>query len=153
MQFCYHNYLLKTVNTTKTGVACVLIDGWEYPKVGKPIWLSQRLGSYQTGKYACPGGMVDDTDESDVHAIQREVLEETGIHITDLTRFKRSIVANHPGGKSDVTQWFILQLAEKFSETPVDTEPHKHGPWTLYTLEDAKNLPLMVSTRDVLNTL
>ena len=137
----------------KIGVACVLIDGWDYPNVEKLIWLSQRLGSYETGKYACPGGMVEDTDASDVHAIQREVLEETGIHITDLTRFTRSIVSNHPGGKSDVTQWFVLQLSDGLEETPIDTEPHKHSPWTLYTLENAKNLPFMVITRDVLNTL
>jgi len=143
------------MNTTKIkiGVACVLIDGFDQSIVEKQIWLSQRLGLYQTGKYACPGGMVEDTDASDVHAIQREVLEETDIHITDLTRFKRSIVSYHSGGKSDVTQWFVLQLSGELKETPIDTEPHKHSPWTLYTLDNAKNLPLMVSTRDVLDTL
>lgn len=143
------------MNNPKIGVACVLVDGWDYPKIGKPIWLSQRLGSYENGKYACPGGMVDDTDPSDVHAVQREVLEETGIHIHDLSRFKRSVVSQHLGGKSDVTQWFVLQLSKEnwVKETPQDTEPHKHGPWRLYSIEDAKNLPLMVSTREVLNTL
>jgi 8-oxo-dGTP pyrophosphatase MutT (NUDIX family) len=137
----------------KTSVACVLIDGFDQSKTGKSIWLSQRLVSYETGKYACPGGMVEDTDASNVHAIQRELLEETGINVTDLDRFKRSIVSYHNGGKSDVTQWFILQLSDSLNETPIDTEPHKHSPWTLYTLDNAKNLPLMVSTRDVLDTL
>jgi len=143
------------MNTTKIkiSVACVLIDGFEQPFVEKRIWLSQRLVSYETGKYACPGGMVEDTDASDVHAMQRELLEETGINVTDLNRFKRSIVSYHNGGKSDVTQWFILQLSDELNETPIDTEPHKHSPWTFYTLPDAKNLPLMVSTGDVLETI
>jgi len=72
-----------------------------------------------------------------------------------LTRFKRSIVSKHIGGKSDVTQWFVLQLYRErwVTETPQDTEPHKHSPWKLYTLENAKNLPLMVSNREVLETI
>lgn len=134
----------------KIGVACVIIDGMTDEK---SIWLSQRLGSYENGKYACPGGMVDPTDESDVHAIQREVLEETGMNITDLTRFKRSIVSNHIGGKSDITQWFVLHLRNSLDETPIDLEPNKHSPWTLYTLKEAKELPLMISTGDVIDTL
>jgi 8-oxo-dGTP pyrophosphatase MutT (NUDIX family) len=137
----------------KVGVACVLVDPFLHTKVGKPIWLSKRLGEYEHGKYACPGGMVEPTDESDVLAIQREVLEETGIHIADLSRFKRSIVSHHPGGKSDITQWFVLELTYWWRETPHTTEPTKHGEWKLYTIEEAKNLPLMVSTNEVLNTL
>jgi 8-oxo-dGTP pyrophosphatase MutT (NUDIX family) len=137
----------------KIGVACVLFDGWYYTNVGRPIWLSQRLGNYETGKYACPGGMIDSTDISDVHAIQREVLEETGINITDLSRFKRSITSHHPGGKSDITQWFVLQLDYWWKETPQNTEPNKHSDWKLYTIEEAKNLPLMMSTHEVLKTL
>ena len=140
------------------GVACVLIDE---PKYGhawtghKTIWLSQRLGAYETGKYACPGGMVDDTDASDVHAIQRELLEETGIDVKDLYRFKRSIVSSHPGGKSDKTQWFVLVLSDSYwkDEIPKNLEPHKHTPWKQYSLDDAKKLPLMVSTKDVLDKL
>ena len=142
-----------TQKIEKVGVACVLIDPWVYQKIGKPIWLSQRLGEYEHGKYACPGGMVEPTDESDVHAIQREVLEETGINITDLSRFNRSIVSHHPGGKSDITQWFVLELTNWWRETPQTTEPHKHGEWKLYIIEDAKKLPLMVSTNEILNTL
>jgi 8-oxo-dGTP pyrophosphatase MutT (NUDIX family) len=137
----------------KIGVACVLVEPYHHPKVGQPIWLSQRLGEYEHGKYACPGGMVDPTDVSDVHAIQRELLEETGINITDLNRFKRIIVSHHPGGKSDITQWFVLELTNWWRETPHTTEPTKHGEWKLYTVEDAKKLPLMVSTNEVLETL
>jgi len=136
--------------TEKVGVACLLFDGWYWTNVGRPIWLSQRLGEYEHGKYACPGGMVDPTDVSDVHAIQRELLEETGINITDLSRFKRSIVSHHPGGKSDITQWFVLELTYWWKETPKDMEPRKHSPWNLYTLEEAKYLPLMVSTKEIL---
>lgn len=133
------------MNTIKIGVACVLLDR------DNNVWLSQRLGPYQTGKYACPGGMVDLTDTNDVSAIQREILEETGINIVDAARFKRSITSHHPGGKSDVTQWFVLNLTP--SETPVNLEPTKHGDWKKYSLTDAKLLSLMVSTNEVLETL
>ena len=133
------------MQTTKIGVACVLLD------CNRHIWLSQRLGPYQTGKYACPGGMVDPTDVDDIFAIQREILEETGINIVDTTRFKRSITSHHSGGKSDVTQWFVLNLTS--NEQPVNLEPNKHGDWKKYSLADAKLLPLMVSTDEILKTL
>lgn len=133
------------MNTIKIGVACVLLDQ------DNCIWLSQRLGQYETGKYACPGGMVDPTDKSDVDAIQREVAEETGINIEDTGWFERSITSYHLGGKSDITQWFILKLFAH--EKPVNLEPDKHGEWKKYSLMDAKLLPLMVSTNDILETL
>ena len=129
----------------KIGVACVLLD------TNKCVWLSQRLGPYQTGKYACPGGMVEPTDNSDVDAIQREVAEETGINIVDTSWFERSITSYHLGGKSDITQWFVLNLTEY--EKPVNMEPTKHGEWRKYTLKEAKELSLMMSTSEVLNTL
>lgn len=129
----------------KIGVACVLLDQ------DNCVWLSQRLGPYETGKYACPGGMVEPTDKSDVDAIQREVAEETGINIEDTGWFERSITSYHLGGKSDITQWFILKLFAH--EKPSNMEPSKHGDWKKYTLEDAKELPLMISTNDVLSVL
>lgn len=129
----------------KIGVACVLIAS------DKSIWLSRRLGSYETGKYACPGGMVEPTDKSFVEAIQREVAEETGINIEDVEWFEQSISVTHMGGKSDVTQWFILNLNEY--EEPVNTEPAKHGDWKKYTLDEAKKLPLMISTEEILSHL
>lgn len=134
----------------KIGVACALIAMHGNKR---KIWLSQRLGSYENGKYACPGGMVDATDSSDVHAIQRELVEETHINIADLTRFKRSIVSHHPGGKSDITQWFVLELTNWWNEVPYHAEPQKHGEWKMYSIEEAKSLPLMVGTNEVLNTL
>jgi 8-oxo-dGTP pyrophosphatase MutT (NUDIX family) len=136
------------IENIKIGVACALIRSDL-----KQIWLSQRLGSYQRGKYAFPGGMVESTDISDLHAIQREVFEETGIYIENLNRFKRSIVSRHPGGKSDVTHWFLLELTESFAEIPKNTEPTKHGNWKLYNLMDVKSLPLMMSTGEILTTL
>lgn len=129
----------------KIGVACVLLD------INNCVWLSQRLGSYESGKYACPGGMVDPTDANDVSAIQREILEETGINVADTKRFIRSITSYHPGGKSDITQWFLLRLTPE--EHPASLEPSKHGDWKPYSLKDAKLLPLMISTNEMLNTL
>jgi len=129
----------------KVGVACALYS--IEPKSSPDFWLSKRLGSYQTNKYAFPGGMLESTDLSEVHAIQRELLEEAGLNV-ELDRFKRSIISHHPGGKSDITQWFLLLL--KPEEIPQNLEPNKHEPWYQYTFDEAKNLPLMVGTSEVL---
>ena len=126
----------------KIGVACALYS------IEPKFWLSKRLGSYQTGKYAFPGGMLEQTDLSEAHAIQRELLEEAGLNV-ELNRFKRSITSHHMGGKSDVTQWFLLLL--KPEEIPQNLEPNKHEPWHQYTLDEVKKLPLMVSTIEILD--
>lgn len=127
----------------KIGVACVILDGGG-------VWLSKRLGAYETGKYAFPGGMVEDNDISYAHAIQREMEEETGLCV-DIGRFERSIDCYHSGGKSDVTCWFILRLRD--GEVLVNKEPHKHSDWELYNLQDAVKLNLMLSTGEILNKI
>jgi ADP-ribose pyrophosphatase YjhB (NUDIX family) len=130
----------------KLGVACVLIDFNT-----KHIYLSQRKGSYENGKYACPGGMVEEIDKSLTDAIRREVKEETDLDI-DLDRFIPSIQSKHIGGKSDYTIWYKLKL--KDGEIPKQMEPNKHGPWNLYNVTEATQLlPLMVSTKEVLKFL
>lgn len=128
------------------GVACVLL----HSNLGG-VYLSERLGSYETHKFACPGGMYEYDDLNFVVAIQRELREETGLNIDHTRICDVFYTSEHIGGKSDMTFWFYVKLTE--NEIPLNLEPHKHGNWKFYTFEDALKLPLMVSTEDVLRKL
>jgi 8-oxo-dGTP diphosphatase len=130
----------------KFGVACALKN----PE-GTAIWLSKRLGSHETGKYACPGGMVD-PGESFIMSIQREIEEETGLKIsTDRFSMIRSFIHGHIGQKSDYTVWYHVTLTS--DEIPRNMEPEKHGDWCLCPINVARVLPLMFGTSDVLDEL
>jgi len=131
------------MNIEKYGVACALIH---YTKQG--IYLSERLGSYETGKFACPGGMVDDTDASHEDAILRELREETGLDIDIKRLVKAPFVSEHIGGKSDFTVWYFVFLTD--DEVPMNMEEKKHGDWKLHSFQDIEEMPLMVSTTDVI---
>ena len=128
----------------KHGVACLLIK----QETGQ-IYLSQRLGKYENGKFACPGGMVEG-HEFYIDSIMRELKEETGLELNS-NRFFKSIISTHIGGKSDYTHWFYVKLYGV--EIPQNKEPDKHGPWKLYTLNETKLLSLMVSTAEMLKEL
>ena len=56
------------------------------------IWISKRINKNKEfyGHYQTPGGHVEKSDVSAKHAAQREVLEETGIHLKlkDLTYWR-----------------------------------------------------------------
>lgn len=125
------------------GTACMLINkGF--------IYLSQRLVSDGQGTYACPGGMVDDTDFSIEDAIRRELREETGLDI-DEDRLIWLGYAKVETKKSDYTCWYIVGL--KDDEIPQHMEPEKHSYWRRYRLYEALTLPLMASTREVIEYL
>ena len=128
---------------SKVGTACVLIDG----ESGK-FYLSKRLGKFETNKYCCPGGMVEENEMCD-EAISRELFEETGLQYPP-NAFKYITVACHNGAKSDYTIWFKLSLNDGH-ELPKNIEPDKHEDWQLYTIDEANKLPLMLSTYDLIN--
>ncbi len=132
----------------KNGVACLVI-GYKDNTIG--IYLSKRLGDYETGKFCCPGGMVDDTDKDAWDAIIRELKEETDLDITDSNRLIRASTSTHIGGKSDYTIWFMLYLRE--GEVLKNMEPTKHTSWEFVPLNKAEELPLMVSTNDAIKYL
>ena len=133
------------------GAACALVNREYGPNGGITIYLSQRKGPYETGKYSFPGGMVDSTDKTVRDVMVRELKEETGLDIQFWRVVNAELDSWHIGGKSDLTKWFIVELMQ--NEVPMNTEPHKHSDWVKYTLNDAYKLPLMVSTKDILNKL
>lgn len=123
------------------GVCVILIDKWT-----NKIYLAERKGSYETGKYCCPGGMVE-PNEDYVSALIREVKEETGLKLK-FSNIQFVAIAKHQGAKSNYTMWFKYYLDSR--DIPSNLEPDKHGSWSLFSKQEAFRLPLMLSTRETL---
>jgi ADP-ribose pyrophosphatase YjhB (NUDIX family) len=124
------------------GTAVILIDKWT-----NQIYLSKRLGEYETGKYCVPGGMVEENEDFQTAAC-REIKEETGLNLK-FPDVKFLTITKHEGGKSNYTVWFKYYLGS--SDIPKNTEPLKHEEWILYSKDQALKLPLMLSTKEVIN--
>jgi ADP-ribose pyrophosphatase YjhB (NUDIX family) len=123
------------------GVCVILVDKWT-----NKIYLAERKGSYETGKYCCPGGMVE-PNEDYISALIREVKEETGLQLK-FQNIKFVAIAKHQGAKSNYTMWFKYHL--DIRDIPSNLEPDKHGPWSLFNKQEALRLSLMLSTRDTI---
>ena len=124
------------------GVCVILIDKWT-----NKIYLAERKGNYETGKYCVPGGMVE-PNEDYISALIREVKEETGLQLK-FPNIQFITIAKHLGFKSNYTVWFKYYLDSR--DVPSNMEPHKHGPWILFSKQEAYRLQLMLSTRETFN--
>jgi 8-oxo-dGTP pyrophosphatase MutT (NUDIX family) len=79
-------------------------------------------------KWECPGGGVDQTDATILHAVCREVHEETGLRVTGISDVVD--ILEFEGGQNDKgTLWrkitFLMELdAKEFLEVQLDPEEH-----------------------------
>jgi len=121
------------------GVCVILFDKWT-----NKIYLAERKGSYETHKFCCPGGMVE-SNEDYISALIREVKEETGLQLK-FSNIQFVAIAKHQGVKSNYTVWFKYYIDSR--DIPSNLEPEKHGPWTLFSKQEALKLPLMLSTSE-----
>ena len=124
----------------KVGACIILVD-----KFTNKLYLSRRKGEYETGKYACPGGMVE-LNEDWTSAAIREIAEETGLKLK-FPEVKYLATCRHDGAKSNYTVWFKAYL--NGNQIPQNKEPHKHEDWLLYSKAEAMALPLMLSTQEI----
>jgi 8-oxo-dGTP pyrophosphatase MutT (NUDIX family) len=102
----------------------------------KSFWMSKRKpGLLHAGCWQLPGGSVEPKESVEV-AARREILEETGIELGELSGpvFNGSIVRPN-GEKYWSVQYFVVT-----KQTPQDMEPEKHGPWQLFTWGEAKTV-------------
>lgn len=108
--------------------------GNSYPRVGVGVFvwkngkfiMGQRLGSHGANTWSVPGGHLE-FGESWVAAAQREVLEETGLHITNV----RFLAATNDIFLADNKHYVTIWVESDWQDgEPTITEPDK-----LITLE------------------
>lgn len=114
------------------------------------ILLTQRSALCKTfpGWYAVVGGSVED-GECAIDGAIREVWEETGLSRPRNEYFLLDCYTE------ETFKCFIfeLHLSTDFFIQIKNTEPEKHSPWTLYSIEDALKLPkLMPAIEEILLT-
>src|SRR5687768_16515681 len=91
------------------GVAIAVINS-----KGRSILLLKRKGAHAAGTWACPGGWIDDTDESPEFTCVRELLEELNL-VTLIGELKllTAVSAWHEDlGQRTVTIYYVLDLAK-----------------------------------------
>jgi 8-oxo-dGTP diphosphatase len=107
--------------TTNIPVACVIIK-----KADKILALRRSNTGYEDGNYGLPAGHVED-GENFRQAACREVLEETGLHITpEQLTFKLILHEKHP---EDIRVILFFEATDWRGE-PTNAEPHKHDQLT-----------------------
>lgn len=92
---------------------------------GTKVLVGSRRGSHGAGSWALPGGHLDEGETPEACA-RREVLEETGLEITDLRRGPWSHDRFEEEGKEYVT---LFVVADARTGDPEIREPTKCAEW------------------------
>jgi 8-oxo-dGTP diphosphatase len=98
-------------------------------KEGK-VLMGKRLNSHGQGHWAFPGGHLE-FGESLAECARREVLEETGLHITNIRRGPDTEDIFIAEKKHYIT---IIMIADYASGIPQVLEPHKCERWEWFSL-------------------
>lgn len=119
---------------------------------GNKIALSKILKEcYHKNYWSDAGGKVE-KDESLIYAVYRETLEETGLDLL-FNQFELIDCYIYPKRK---LKTFLFEVKFKrglFSEM-LNSEPHKHSEWSLFTKQEALKLRLLMpSVRYYLSAL
>jgi len=113
---------------------------------GDKLMLSERKTTYK-GMWAAAGGSVEPSDITLTNAAQREVLEETG-HYGHINDFVIVDSYDHDGWRCFLFEY--KAYGENGFRDIKNKEPKKHGPWKLFTVEEALALNLMPAIREYL---
>ncbi len=112
----------------KAGIAVFVLNEKDELLLGK------RCGSLASGMYALPGGRPE-FGEDPLATAQREVLEETGLHVWGLEQL--GWVNNYFPDEDE--HWITLfYVARNIRGNPQNLEPDKNEGWKWY---DQGNLP------------
>lgn len=109
------------------------------------VLVAKRIGCpYMNNLWQWPGGIIETAKMESAHmAAQRELLEETGIHVP--SRYSFQLLCSGIGmteiGKPYVTQFFTVRPA--YIPTPCNTEPHKHSDWEFVHFDELLKRPLI----------
>ena len=114
------------------------------------VLLSRRLKKgFHQGFWGDPGGKME-IDERPVHAIQRELLEETDLYLP-VSSFSFQDCYIYPRRKVKCFV-FVSILTRTQARKIKNTEPDKHSDWQWFSIKEALALNLLPSVRYVLET-
>lgn len=121
------------------------------------IWFGNKIAlsrvvkkAYYKGFWSDAGGKVEEYEHIEA-ALKREVKEEMGIDIEN-TNFR--LVDCFLYDKRKIKSFlYELNLPDWWFNYVKNTEPHKQGPWKLFTLKQALKLKLMPSVKAYLTSL
>ena len=122
--------------------AAALLVWWD----GKVMLTQRRKTPYFSGYWAAVGGSVE-PNEFVEEAIRREMMEETGVFIPN---YDIHLIDCYQ--EDDFKCFFFeAQMPPYRFKDIKNTEPKKHSPWQLFTIEEALKLPkLMPAIRELL---
>lgn len=108
-------------NGKEVSLRHVTVDGLVIDK-NKILLVKRAPHLSNPNKYCLPGGFLD-RDETTSEGVKREVLEETGYEVKDVTLFK---VVDNPHRKGEDRQnvgfLFIVKVGEKINESDEEVE-------------------------------
>jgi len=111
----------------RVGVGCFVLESGNEPKDNPRFLIGKRKGAHGSGTWALPGGHID-FGESFEECAAREVLEETGLKIHNLSFFT---AANNPmldEEKHYVTVFMVGQRVDDGQDFE-NLEPDKCHTW------------------------
>ena len=98
--------------------------------------IGKRINSHGAGTWATPGGHLEFGETPEMCAA-REVLEETGLKVTNI-RFLTATNDFMPVDNKHFVTLFVVCVREDDREEPEVLEPHKCEAWEWASWEDVK---------------
>lgn len=115
---------------------------------GGRILLGKRVsGTHGDGEWSLPGGHLE-VWESFEDCCRREVAEETGLHITNISKISFTNDMFPDAGLHYVTLYFTADSEEG---EPENAEPHKCEGWMWFALDNLPD-PLFCGIREVISS-
>ena len=122
---------------------------------GRQLLIQRAASDSHPGRWENPGGGCDPEDETILHAVARELWEETGLHVTRFVRQVGGVVKfNSRSGKSIVKFSFEVEvsqtgalpggeseidLQQNLDKIPIRLDPKEHQAYLWATEEQVLN--------------
>lgn len=118
----------------RVGVGVFILFSTSESKTNPKFLIGKRKGSLGAGTYALPGGHLEFSEDLETCA-SREVLEETGLIVTDV-RFLTAVNTYMPEDNKHYITVFMVCVREGEGREPLNLEPEKCEGWEWVSWED-----------------
>ena len=120
----------------RVGVGVFILKSHNEPSQNPCFLVGKRLNSHGAGTYALPGGHLE-FGETPEGCAAREVLEETGLKVTDI-RFHTATNDYMPNENKHYVTLFVVCVREDQDDKPEVLEPEKCERWEWVSWEDLR---------------